>query len=76
MTKTFTAIDCDGAILYTGRGKTGAAQKAIDALTSYRAAVAQGSGFKYGLPGTLGHITVDGVAADGTSGYYAEDLVR
>lgn len=76
MTKTFTAFDEAGTIIATSRGKQGAAQKVIDALLDYRAAVKSGSGDLYGLSFTLGHITVDGVRADGQSGYYADDLAR
>lgn len=79
MAKTFTAIDQDGNIIATSRGKLGAAQKAVDALYDYRAAVKTGSGNLYGRPDTLGHIAIDGVrvdATDGMTGYYAADLAR
>lgn len=64
MTKTFTAIDANGNTLYRGRGKSGAAQKAINALYGYRDAVRAASGYLYGNPASMGHIEVDGVRAD------------
>lgn len=76
MTKTFTTFDASGTVIYKGRGKVGAAQKAIDALIEYRDAVKAGSGNLYGLPHTLGRIEADGVVVDSYAGQYvAEDMV-
>lgn len=75
MTKTFTAIDHTGTTIFSSRGKTGAAQKAIDALAKYRADVKVASGSLYGHPWTLGHIEVDGIRAEdcGNAGMYIAD---
>lgn len=64
MTKTFTAFDAAGTVIYKGRGKLGAAQKACDAIHDYRDAVRAGSGRLYGNPSEMGRVEVDGVVAD------------
>lgn len=70
-TKTFAAFDQDGAVIHRARGKAGAAQKVLDALSEYRDAVKAASGYLYGNPEGLGRFEIDGVAAD-TLGYYGE----
>lgn len=75
--KTFTAIDADGTVLYSARGKVGAAQKALNALREYRDAVWAGSGMLHGNPSGMGRIEVNGVRfpAEDFGGYLDAELV-
>lgn len=76
MTKTYTVFDAAGTVIYKGRGKIGAAQKACDAMHSYREAVRAGSGRLYGNPSEMGHVEVDGIVADDLACTCGETLME